>query len=243
MILTFSITDYIITGLYFAAVFLLGMRTKSADGKTDYLLDGRRLTLPLFVTSLVATWYGNILGVGEFIYNSGISGWFCFSFTYYVAAILFALFVAGKIRLSGAETIPEQIEMHFGRSAGFISSIIVTIITVPSVYILILGILVQLLTGLNLTVSIILSALFTYIYVYNGGFRATVLTNAFQFFLMYAGFAVLFIFTVAHFGAPAKMLSLLPPEHRTLTGGQSFQYIFVWFVIALQTFTDPGFHQ
>ena len=34
--------------------------------EADFLVAGRRLTLPGFVATLVASWYGGILGVGEY---------------------------------------------------------------------------------------------------------------------------------------------------------------------------------
>ena len=44
---------------------------QSADW-TDYLLMGRKLTLPLFVATLVATWYGDILGVTQIAFQYGV---------------------------------------------------------------------------------------------------------------------------------------------------------------------------
>src|SRR3970282_1920809 len=34
-----------------------------------------------------------------------------------------------------------------------------------------------------------------------------------------------------------------PPEHLKLDGGTSITFIIVWFLIAMWTFADPGFHQ
>ena len=50
--------------LYAAAILALA-RGRPSGGGMDYLLAGRRLTLPAFVATLVTTWYGGILGVGE----------------------------------------------------------------------------------------------------------------------------------------------------------------------------------
>ena len=37
----------------------------------DLLLMGRQLTLPMFVATLVATWYGGIFGVTEIAFKNG----------------------------------------------------------------------------------------------------------------------------------------------------------------------------
>jgi len=39
----------------------------------EFVLAGRRVTLPAFVMTLVATWYGGILGVGENTFLYGVS--------------------------------------------------------------------------------------------------------------------------------------------------------------------------
>ena len=93
---SFTIYDYLIIGLYFAAVLFIGFRTKSSDkSPVDYLVAGRVLTLPAFVATLVSTFYGGILGVGEFTYRYGISSWFLNAFPYYFFIVIcFKIFLA-----------------------------------------------------------------------------------------------------------------------------------------------------
>lgn len=244
----FGFWDYFIILLYFIVIVFIGFKfskpkSDSTDQKEDFLLAGRKLTLPMFVTTLVATWYGNILGVGEFIYNDGIVGWLCFSFTYYIAAFLFAIFIAGKVRKMNIATIPEQIEKFYGKKASIISSVIVLIITLPAVYVLLLGVIVEMATGLNLTLSIIIATVISFTYIIKGGFKADVVTNSVQFVIMYLGFIFLLFFIFKNFGSPEIMLSKLPESHLNLTGNYGLQFVIVWFIIAFQTFVDPGFHQ
>ena len=98
---SFSPSDYIIIILFFAAVLLIGFYygRKTGDEADDYLLSGRKVGLFLFILTNVSTWYGGILGVGEFTYRYGLASWFTQGFPYYVFAFLFALFFAKK-RLS-----------------------------------------------------------------------------------------------------------------------------------------------
>ena len=57
--------DLLVLAAYFAVSLYIGWSvSRRAQGAEQFLLAGRRLTLPLFVGSLVATWYGGILGVG-----------------------------------------------------------------------------------------------------------------------------------------------------------------------------------
>ena len=93
------VVDIGIILLYSGGLLALGLfNTKRKQDQTDYLLAGRRLTLVPFTASLVATWYGGILGVGEFTYLYGISNWVVLGLPYYIFALLFTLFIAGRIR-------------------------------------------------------------------------------------------------------------------------------------------------
>lgn len=72
--LTFGFWDYAIITGYFVTAVWIGFRSGKKDGNAeDYLVMGRRLTLPAFVATLVASFYGGILGVGEFTYKYGVS--------------------------------------------------------------------------------------------------------------------------------------------------------------------------
>jgi SSS family solute:Na+ symporter len=81
------------------------------------------------------------------------------------------------------------------------------------------------------------------VYVFFGGFRSVVQTDKFQFILMYSGFALILLFAISNYGGFKFLHDRLPPSHFTWHGGNSVQYIFVWFFLASWTFIDPGFHQ
>ena len=238
--------DLILIITYLLLVALVGFLAKLKEThstKDDFILAGRRLSLPFFVASLVATWYGNILGIGEFVYRSGIVAWICFGVPYYISAILFAKFFAGRINSSKFSTIPEQISAKFGSTAGFFASIVVLIITLPAAYLLMMGVLFQLLTGINLPLSIIIVAVLSTIFLFYGGFKSDIWVNTLQFVMMYIGFLVLLYFSVTELGGFSDMISKLPSRHLSWTGDKSLQYVLAWFIISLQTFIDPSFHQ
>ena len=64
----------------------------------DILIMGRRLTLPMFVATLVATWYGGIFGVTEIAFKKGIYNFITQGAFWYVAYIIFAFFVIDRIQ-------------------------------------------------------------------------------------------------------------------------------------------------
>ena len=235
--------DYVVVILYFILILYTGFivasrREKKSDSREDFLLAGRRLTLPFFVASLVATWYGSILGIGEFVYRDGLLAWVCFGLPYYIAAGFFAAFIAKRVRRSGSITIPEQITKHFGKNAGLVSSIIILIITIPASYVLMLGVIIELFTGWQLYLCVIAGAVLSLAFLFKGGFNADVLTNTVQFVLMYVGFIVIVIFSFLMLGGLPEMVQKLPETHLNLTGTANWQYVFAWYIIAF-----PNFHR
>jgi SSS family solute:Na+ symporter len=243
--MTFSFLDTLLILLYFAAVVFIGFRSarKEKTSTDEYLLAGRSLTLPVFVATLVSTWYGGILGVGEYSYQYGISNWVVFGVPYYFFALVFAFTLAKKARATNLATIPDKLYEAYDAKTSLLGALLTFVLVSPAPYVLMLGILVQLVFGINLTASILLSTFLTICYLYAGGFRSDVNTNIAEFILMFAGFAIIVPFAYAKFGGMDFLRQNLPPLHLTWHGGNSLQFIFVWFFIALWTLVDPAFHQ
>jgi len=238
--------DGTIIALYFAAlIFLSFYKRRKNESEDSFLLSGRTLSLPAFVATLVSTWYGGILGVGEYSFQFGVSQWVLFGVPYYIFALLFAVFLAGRIRKNKALTIPEAIENTYTKRTGMVSAIAIFLLVSPAPYILMLGLLFQFFTGseANILVFASLTALFSVLYVSISGFRAVIRTDVLQVVLMYAGFAVLLFLAIRYAGTPVQVWGDLPDSHQAPLGGHGIQYLLVWFFIALWTFVDPAFHQ
>lgn len=241
-----SIWDLSVFILYIIFLLYLGYRASNKtqyQKEDDYLLANRSLTLPAFVATLVTTWYGGILGIGEFTYLHGISTWFIFGLPYYFFALLFAVIFAGKIRKRNLYTIPDVLYTVYGRKVGLFGSLILVIMTSPAPYILMVGYLMQWVFGFPFIVSLILGTLFSTIYIFFGGFRSIVKTDIFQFILMFLGFGVLLFFLFRNYGGWTFLHNTLDPSYFIWNGSLSWQYILVWFFLASWTIIDPGFHQ
>ena len=232
----------VVYGLFLLYAVLRIFR-RPTTGAVDYIVAGRRLTLPGFVASLVTTWYGGILGVGEYSWTYGISNWLVFGVPYYLAAVIFALFLAGRARRSRALTLPDQLATSYGRPAALVGASVLFVMTAPAAYVLMLGVLVQLATGWPLWVGVSLGTALSVGYVFRGGLRAIVLTDKVQFVLMFAGFLVLVPACVLKYGGPDFLRESLPAEHLVWDGGRGWQAIAVWYVIALATLVEPAFYQ
>ena len=237
--------DYIIILTYLAGLLYLGFTRRAGRNESagNFILGGRTLTLPAFVATLVSSWYGGILGVGEFSYLYGISNWLVFGLPYYLAAFIFAFFLAKKARRAEVLTIPDRLEAVYGRPTAAVGSVILFLMTLPGAYILMLAVLMQVIFGWPLWIGALLGTIFSIFYVHLGGFRSVVRTDILQFGLMFAGFLILFIMVVIDYGGLGFIKSSVPAAHLTWHGGNTGWYIAIWYVIALATLIEPSFYQ
>ncbi|HED07297.1 MAG TPA: sodium:solute symporter family protein [Ignavibacteria bacterium] len=242
---SFSSLDIIVVVTFFFIVLTIGFFTgrKTSSDANDYLLFGRNVGLFLFVLTNVSTWYGGILGVGEFTYRYGLLSWFTQGFPYYIFAFLFAIFFAKKIHKASLFTIPDKISELYGKKAGLFSAVLVFVLVSPAPYFLMIASLISLIFNINLFISLLIALLLSVSYLFKGGFRSNVYTDAFQFFVMFAGFILILLSAYSSLGGFNYLTTNLPKEYLHVSGGASPSYILVWFFIALWTFADPGFHQ
>lgn len=240
-----ALVDILIIAAYLLGIIVFSFWRRPAADNTavDYMLDGRRLTLPAFVATLVCNWYGGILGVGEYSYRYGVSNWFVFGLPYYLGALLFAWLLAAKARRTEFITIPDRLNQYYGRPASILGAVVVFGWTLPTAYILILGVLGETFFGWPKSIGIVVGAVIVTIYALIGGFRTLVRADIWHFLFMYLGFTVIFIVLVTGYGGPDFLTDRLPDTHFRWHGGNSAWFIIVWYFIALSTLVEPSFFQ
>jgi len=235
-----------LAGIFYALflIFVIArLFRRPSSGAADFIVASRGLTLPAFTASLVSTWYGGILGVGEYTFSYGVSNWLVFGVPYYLYAAVFALFLAGRARRSEALTVPDILEQRYGRPAALVGAGMMFVMTVPAAYVLMLGVLLNFATGWPLWIGVVAGTAFSVGYVYRGGLRAVVATDMVQFVLMFLGFAVLVPLCVVKFGGLEFLKGNLPEGHLKWDGGLGVQAIAVWYFIAMSTLVEPAFYQ
>ena len=209
----------------------------------DYLLMGRQLTLPLFVATLVATWYGGIFGVNEITFNYGIFNFVTQGIFWYVAYLIFAFFIADKIARYNSMTLPDLTEHMFGSKSAKVSAVFTFLYVTPVAYVLSIGLFLHMVFGMDVLLGMIVGTLFTCLYTAWGGFRSVVFSDFVQFIVMCSAVLLVVVFSVSVFGGMSFLKANLPPSHFTLTGGNSWTSTFVWGFIALATLINPSFYQ
>ncbi len=237
--------DWILLTIYLGFLLYVSLKPvrSGATSMESYLLVGRRLTLPSFIATTVSTWYGGILGVGEYSYKYGISNWLVFGVPYYLGAFLFAMFLSGKANKARLMTIPDQIETTYGTRLGIGSAIYVFMMTVPAAYVLMFGIILKLLFGLSLVTGVIAGTVISTFYVFLGGFKADVRSDKLNFLLMFSSFAIILMMLVTNYGGFDYIKAHVPTESLQWHGGNSAGYIFSWYFIALSALIEPSFYQ
>ncbi len=239
-----STLDYVLVAAYFVVLFGIGFAfTQKKVDDDGYLLASRRLTLPLFVMSLVTTWYGAILGVGEFVYNSGVVAWVVNGLVWYLVYLLFALFVARKVHDTKLTTVADQFRHKVGPKSASIAAVMSFIMSSPAPYVLSLGLIFRDFFGISFDFAMAFALVVSALYIWVGGFKAVIRTDAFQFIFMFLGFGLLTVMSILHYGGYEFLQANLPETHLTFTGGLSWQTIIVWGFIAFWTFVDPSFYQ
>lgn len=243
-----SATDWWVFGIVLVLTFAVAIyghyrQKKPQNTALDYLLMGRQLTLPLFVATLVATWYGGIFGVNEITFNYGIYNFVTQGFFWYVAYIIFAFFIAERVAKYQSVTLPDLAQNMFGPKAGKVAAVFTFFYITPVAYVLSLGLFLNMIFGIGVLNGMIIGTVFTCLYTAWGGFKAVVFSDLVQFFVMCSAVLLVVLFSVQDFGGLSFLKANLPPSHFSLTGGNGVLNTLIWGFIALATLIDPSFYQ
>jgi len=126
---------YLITiGIYLGGLAFLGSYlARQAKTQDDFMVAGRRLTAPVLVGTLLATWIGSgdIFSVADLSYHHGFSsligsagGWL---------GIIIVYFIAGRVREFGQYTVPDILEHRYNQWARILATITTIIASVTIV--------------------------------------------------------------------------------------------------------------
>lgn len=219
------------------------VRKDAASNVLDIMLMGRQLTLPLFVATLVATWYGGIFGVTETAFNYGIYNFITQGAFWYVTYLIFAFFIVQKVARYNAITLPELIGKMFGPRSARVSAVYNFFNILPIAYAISIGIFLQAVLGGTLLQMMTLGMVFVVLYTMWGGFRAVVFSDLIQCIVMCTAVALVLFWSLGTFGGWSFLRAHLPAAHFSPTGGNSWATTFVWGFVALATLVDPSFYQ
>ena len=245
----FSTLDWIIFIIIIIITVLSiiwGHKLKKRDNKTstiEILLMGRQLTLPMFIATLVATWYGGIFGVTKIAFEQGVFNFITQGFFWYISYLIFAFFLINKISPYQAVTLPDLVNKMFGPRSSKLSAIFNFFNILPIAYSISIGLFLQIIFGGALWINIFAGTTFVVLYSLIGGFRAVVFSDLVQFFVMCLAVFIVLCLSYYNFGGISFLQSNLPKSYFTFTGNESIANTVLWGLIALSTLVDPNFYQ
>ena len=209
----------------------------------DMLIMGRRLTIPLFVATLGASWYGGVLGWSEIAFSHGIYNFITQGVFWYVIYIFFAFYLLKKIDSYKAVTLPDLIGKMFGKGAAKVVAMIYCVTMLPVAALIGLGIFLKFMFGGSMVVMMIIGMSFVALYTMTSGFRAVVFSDIIQFITMMIAVVLVLFFSFYHFGGISTLTQNLPDYYFSFTGGNSLLTTFAWSFLALTTLIDSAFYQ
>ena len=227
------------------AVFYFNKFLKTKSNSTlEYMLMGRRLTLPVFVATLVATWYAGIIGVTQISYEKGIYNFLTQGFFWYIAAAIFAVFFLNKSRAMQALSFPEMIKKAYGEKSAKLTAVLLYFKVLPIPYAIALGIFLNGFLGFSLNISIIIGTSLVAAHCIYGGLRAIIACDIVQFIFMFIAIIAVVVVSYLSFGGVEYLQTNLPESYFSAKANESWSTVLVWFFIALNTtILSPVFYQ
>ena len=209
----------------------------------DYFLMGRNLSLPVFVATLAATFYGGVIGVSQIIYQNGVYGFLTQGVFWYLAYLIFAFFLVEKIRSFQSITLPELVGKLYGPKSALLAAFFSLLDLIPVAYVISIGLILQTFLGGELLFWTLVAVIFVVLYSLFGGFQAIVISDAIQCFLMFTAVLLVFIFSWKSFGDLSFLRTNLPEHYFQATSKQGWPETLIWLFFALGVLVDPNFYQ
>lgn len=241
----------IIVGYVLAMMGLGAYLSTRIRGFKDYFLAGGMLTTPILICTLVSTYYelDVTFGTSESAYYYGVVAWTWLNRPYYIAIILAAILLAGRLKkMGGLMTLPDLLEKHYGLPTRIVGAAACFIYSLPITALAGMTVMFTLL-GWDPVVALALSVGVCVVYTVMGGLWADAISDTVQFVLMCVSMAVAIPVALNWVGG-WEFTQHLPVDdvtgvrqHLTATGGLRPGIIIAWTIGALTVFVEPAFYQ
>ncbi|MFV0348651.1 MAG: sodium:solute symporter [Halodesulfovibrio sp.] len=216
-----AFVDYIILGLYFGGLLIIGyVASRKQQSTEDYYVGGRgTATLPL-AALWMSSWVGgaSIMGTAEKSFEIGISSlWYPVAM--FFGFVVFALTFATRIKENGDQfkhiTYPDLIEQRYDTRTRLVSTItsIVAYIGYTASQLLSAACIITTITQISLGYAFCIATVITVGYTSMGGFIAVEKTDRFQAMLIICGVTFVAVpLTLSELGGLSRLTTELPPE-------------------------------
>lgn len=230
-------------GLYLALMLGIGIyASRRVSSSQDFIVAGKRLSLPFCTATLAATWFGGgiCIGAASAAYEGGFMAVIADPFGAALCLFLAGLFYVRILRRMGLMTVASFFTSRFDERAGLLASMC----TIPA-YIgwvaslmVAFGRILQSLTGLEPATGIVIAALIVLIYTFAGGMWAVTLTDFVQVVVLVLGLLILTPILLHDMGGWSSIAAQIPAERFYLYPHEAstadwLSYARDWLVIGL----------
>jgi SSS family solute:Na+ symporter len=235
------LTNYlhiIVVALYLVLMVVLGIYFARKEVKTseDFMVAGRRLPKIVLIGTLLATWVGSgtVVGGASFIYQYGPFA----AILYFAGApvgILILYFLADKARSLTKYTVPEMLEVRFGKKTRLISAVFILLayVGITSYQFIGGGYVLNITTGIPVEVGTLITAFIVIFLATTGGLFSVAYTDFLSSFLIVFGFLIGIPFALSAVGGFEGIAASLPDHKLTWTGGLTIPQIIGFFLPTL----------
>ncbi len=198
---------------------------RRVKGQEDFMVAGRRLTAPVLVGTLLATWIGSgdLFSVADLSYRHGYSsligsagGWL---------GIVVVFFIAGRVRRFGQFTVPDILEARFDHRARILATIttVIAYVTIVSYQFRGGGWVIEMVSGGRVpeAQAIAWMAAFVVLYTLTAGMLSVAYLDVINGVVMLLGFFVAVPVLIATAGGVPHLAANVTPRSHALLGNMS----------------------
>lgn len=236
-----QVTVILIVVVYLIAMLGIGFySSKKVSNNEDFMVAGRSLGPILMAGTLSATEIGggSSLGVVEKAYGQWGLGASWYITTMGIAFVILS-FIAHRFRKAEVKTVPEYFRRRYGKSAGFITAIIMLLplIGLTASQFIASATIVSVMLNLDFKIAVTVVAVVVTIYSVMGGLWAVALTDFVQVFLIVIGMFIAVPFALNLAGGMDNVVANVPKETLNLFGGINIPTIIGLIVMYIASFT------
>lgn len=189
----------IVAGIVIVAL-IGGFFVKFSKNMDDYFVAGRKMTFPLVMASMLASWHGIsfYLTAPSVIFKNGWGAWLCIYGGFVLVDALMGYFFAFKARMIGGYTVADIFGKAYGSGVKKFSGIAFFIYTavLPATEMVAIALVLNFVFGISTFVAICIAAIFVVIYCLVAGQYAVFATDFIQYIMMAIGLSILALFAL-----------------------------------------------
>jgi len=216
-------------------ILLIGVslyRSRALRTEEDFMVAGRRLSTSFLIFTLIATWIGSgsLIAGAEFSFRKGFSALWMPAGAW--VGILIVYLFAHRIRKFAQYTVPDILETRYNPHARILGTltIIVAYTAIVSYQFRAGGLVLNLVTGIDLRWGTLITAAFVIIFTATAGMISIASIDIFNGTMIILGVAVGFPFLLHRAGGWEGVRSSLPPDHFTALGDMSMLAVLGYFL-------------